>query len=77
MAIKKLELIWIGKDKIESLEPRIMIENQKKSNSLNDYDVKNIIIHGDNLLALKSLLADYSRKIKRIYIDPPYNTGKA
>ena len=36
MAIKKLELIWIGKDKIESLEPRIMIENQKKINSLND-----------------------------------------
>lgn len=77
MATQKLELTWVGKDKIESLEPRIMIENEKMSNPLNTYDVKNIIIHGDNLLALKSLLADYSGKIKCIYIDPPYNTGKA
>ncbi len=35
----------------------------------------NLIIHGDNLLALKSLLPTYAGKIKCIYIDPPYNTG--
>lgn len=35
----------------------------------------NLIIHGDNLLALKSLLPSFSGKIKCIYIDPPYNTG--
>lgn len=35
----------------------------------------NLIIHGDNLLALKALLPAYSGKIKCIYIDPPYNTG--
>lgn len=39
--------------------------------SLND----NLIIHGDNLLALKALLPIYAGKIKCIYIDPPYNTG--
>jgi adenine-specific DNA-methyltransferase len=36
---------------------------------------ENKIIHGDNLLALKSLLPQYEGKIKCIYIDPPYNTG--
>ncbi len=39
--------------------------------SLND----NLIIHGDNLKALKALLPNYASKIKCIYIDPPYNTG--
>lgn len=39
--------------------------------SLND----NLIIHGDNLKALKALLPLYAGKIKCIYIDPPYNTG--
>src|SRR3989344_4043287 len=39
--------------------------------SLND----NLIIHGDNLLALKALLPTYAGKVKCIYIDPPYNTG--
>ena len=37
----------------------------------------NMLIHGDNLLALKSLEQDYAGKIKCIYIDPPYNTGSA
>ncbi len=35
----------------------------------------NVIIHGDNLKALKSLLPTYAGKVKCIYIDPPYNTG--
>ncbi|MFZ1573142.1 MAG: site-specific DNA-methyltransferase, partial [Candidatus Kapaibacterium sp.] len=35
----------------------------------------NMIIHGDNLEALKSLLPEYEGKVKCIYIDPPYNTG--
>lgn len=39
--------------------------------SLND----NLIVHGDNLLALKVLLPTYAGKVKCIYIDPPYNTG--
>ena len=36
-----------------------------------------LLIHGDNLLALKALEADYAGKVKCIYIDPPYNTGSA
>src|SRR3990167_694005 len=35
----------------------------------------NLIIHGDNLKALKALLPTYSGRVKCIYIDPPYNTG--
>jgi adenine-specific DNA-methyltransferase len=35
----------------------------------------NLIIHGDNLKALKALLPTYASKVKCIYIDPPYNTG--
>ncbi|MDE0118413.1 MAG: site-specific DNA-methyltransferase [Bdellovibrionales bacterium] len=47
-------------------------KNRKKDNSsLND----NLIIHGDNLHALKALLPRYTGKVKCIYIDPPYNTG--
>ncbi len=37
----------------------------------------NMLIHGDNLLALKSLEQDFAGKVKCIYIDPPYNTGNA
>ena len=36
-----------------------------------------MIIHGDNLLALKALESKYAGKVKCIYIDPPYNTGNA
>ncbi len=36
----------------------------------------NIIVEGDNLIALKALLPQYAGKVKCIYIDPPYNTGK-
>ncbi len=43
----------------------------KSALSLND----NLVIHGDNLHALKALLPRYSGKVKCIYIDPPYNTG--
>ena len=45
--------------------------NTKEKPSLED----NLIIHGDNLHALKALLPRYAGKIKCIYIDPPYNTG--
>jgi len=37
----------------------------------------NILIHGDNLLALKALEQEYAGKVKCVYIDPPYNTGSA
>ena len=46
-----------------------------KSKSLNMVDDDNLIIHGDNLYALKALLPRYAGRIDCIYIDPPYNTG--
>lgn len=74
---KKLELIWEGKDKESKPEPRIFIENPDLSNIEKDKNTENILIHGDNLLALKALQNKYAGKIKCIYIDPPYNTGTA
>lgn len=72
---QKLELTWIGKDREINLEPRILVEVPEKN--YGDTNTENMLIHGDNLLALKALEQDYSGKIKCIYIDPPYNTGSA
>ena len=72
---QKLELTWIGKDNQPKLEPRILIEDPEKS--YGDKNSENMLIYGDNLLALKALEQDFAGKIKCIYIDPPYNTGNA
>jgi adenine-specific DNA-methyltransferase len=71
----KLELTWIGKDEQPKLEPRILIEDPEKS--YGDKNTENMLIYGDNLLALKALEHDFTGKIKCIYIDPPFNTGAA
>lgn len=73
----KLELTWYGKEKEIKVEPRILIEDKEKSNIKNDPNTENMIIHGDNLLALKALESKYAGQVKCIYIDPPYNTGYA
>lgn len=74
--LQKLELTWIGKDEErKAIEPRILIEDPKYS--YGDTESGNMLIHGDNLLALKALEQEYSGKVKCIYIDPPYNTGNA
>ncbi len=84
--LQKLELTWIGKyDDQQPLEPRILIENPEYSYGEVETGVLpngkpwngNMLIHGDNLLALKSLEQDYAGCVKCIYIDPPYNTGNA
>ena len=72
---QKLELTWIGKNDEIKVEPRILIHDKEKS--YGDEDTENMLIHGDNLLALKALEQEYAGKIKCIYIDPPYNTGAA
>ncbi|AJE19544.1 Adenine specific DNA methylase N-4/N-6 [Azotobacter chroococcum NCIMB 8003] len=88
----KLELTWIGKDKRPRLEPRILIEDKalsyraeasaplqgdlladERPPSFHD----NLLIQGDNLLALKALESKYAGEVKCIFIDPPYNTGSA
>lgn len=73
--LQKLQLTWIGKGEEPKLEPRILIENPEYS--YGDPNAENMLIHGDNLLALKALEQDYAGKVKCIYIDPPYNTGAA
>lgn len=77
----KLELTWPGKDERPALEPRILIEHPDRSHhaaQAHDGDLfDNLLIKGDNLLALKALEADYAGKVKCVFIDPPYNTGSA
>ena len=73
----KLELTWYGKEKTIVVEPRLLIEDPSRSNCALDPDTENVLIHGDNLLALKALENKYSGCIKCIYIDPPYNTAAA
>ena len=84
--LQKLELTWIGKDDSrEPIEPRILIENPDYSYGTVETGTLpngkpwngNMLIHGDNLLALKALEENYTGAVKCIYIDPPYNTGNA
>src|SRR5688572_26019926 len=73
--LQKLELTWIGKGNEPKLEPRILIEDPSKS--YGSEQTENMLIHGDNLLALKALEQQFSGEIKCVCIDPPYNTGSA
>lgn len=79
----KLELTWIGKEDRPRLEPRILIEESGFSHhakTKRDGDIfDNMLIYGDNLLALKALATDPAvvGQVMCIYIDPPYNTGSA
>ena len=73
----KLELTWFGKDNPIKVEPRLLIENAALSNITMDSGTGNMLIHGDNLLALKALEKKFAGQVKCIYIDPPYNTGAA
>ena len=72
---QRLELTWIGKENQPKLEPRILIEDPEKS--YGDKNSKNMLIYGDNLLALKALEQDFAGEIMCACIDPPYNTGNA
>lgn len=76
--LQKLELTWVGKyDEQQPLEPRILIENPEYSYGEVETGVLpngkpwkgNMLIHGDNLLALKALEQDYAGCVKCIYID--------
>ena len=75
-------LEWIGKDKVVNHHldvPYRVLERQysydESGKHTADNGSENMIIHGDNLDALKSLLPQYEGRVKCIYIDPPYNTG--
>jgi len=79
---QRLELTWIGKDERPRLEPRILLEDADKSyhaktRVTDDDNFDNILVQGDNLLALKALEQEFTGKVKCVFIDPPYNTGSA
>ena len=77
-------LDWIGKDKVinHHLDVPYRVLERKYSfgadgQQSEDNGSDNMIIHGDNLEALKALLPQYEGRIKCTYIDPPYNTAKS
>lgn len=70
------ELSWIGKDKVVNHDKELPYRVLKANPELSVGDKSdNLIIQGDNLEALKSLMPTYYNRIKCVYIDPPYNTG--
>lgn len=75
---EKYELNWVGKKKciLESNLQTDKVLIPCKEESVNWDTTGNMYIEGDNLDALKILKKEYSNKIRLIYIDPPYNTGK-
>lgn len=84
--INKLELTWIGKeDEPLAVEPRLLIHDPLHSHGEVETGTLpngkpwpgNMLIHGDNLLALRALEENFTGAVKCIYIDPPYNTGNA
>lgn len=84
--LNKLELIWIGKeDEPLAIEPRLLLDTPEYSFGEVETGTLpngkpwpgNMLIHGDNLLALRALEENFKGAVKCIYIDPPYNTGNA
>lgn len=73
----KLELTWVGKEDRPRLEPRVLIDVPELSHAGGPGIMDNLLVQGDNLLALKALEADYAGRVKCVFIDPPYNTGSA
>jgi len=73
--VQKLELTWIGKGNDPKVEPRILLHDASKD--YGDPTADNMLIHGDNLLALKALEQEFAGRVKCIYIDPPFNTQQA
>jgi adenine-specific DNA-methyltransferase len=77
-------LTWTGKEdalRAASLVPFRLLESHPAAGGAVVGDPRaaqdNLLIHGDNLEALKALLPYYAGRVKCIYIDPPYNTGSA
>jgi len=73
--VKRLELTWIGKEQKINPEPRILLYDSSQSHG--DQNTGNMLIHGDNLLALKALELEFAGKVKCAYADVPFNTGQA
>ena len=74
-----LELKWDGKDETLEVakETKTHLLEFDKNFSFGEKNSGNMIVQGDNLEILKSLLPFYRGQVQCIYIDPPYNTGTA
>jgi adenine specific DNA methylase Mod len=70
-------LDWIGRKAVENHHHQVPFHLLKDvpELSVGDPGTGNLIVEGDNLVALKALLPYYAGQVKCIYIDPPYNTG--
>lgn len=68
-------LNWVGKQAVINHDKEVPFKLLKKVKSASVGTSQNLIVHGDNLEALKALMPHYAHKINCIYIDPPYNTG--
>jgi len=77
-APERYGLSWHGKRRARqiALQPSAGTLRPAPDQSVNWDTTQNIFIEGDNLEVLKLLQKSYHRKVKMIYIDPPYNTGK-
>ena len=75
---ERYSLTWNGKSKARQIAQEVSTGTLRpsKEESKNWDNTENIYIEGDNLEVLKLLQKSYHGKIKMIYIDPPYNTGK-
>jgi len=75
---EKYGLTWHGKKKARqiALMPSLGTLRPCKEESVDWDTTQNLFIEGDNLEVLKLLQKSYANKVKMIYIDPPYNTGK-
>lgn len=77
-SVEKYNFTWAGRSNsfrnIQTTAKGTLIPDEKDSVNFNE--TENLFIEGDNLEVLKLLQKSYQNKIKMIYIDPPYNTGK-
>ncbi len=72
------ELNWIGKRYVVNHAEEVpfrLLQRVPKA-SMGEHDTGNMIVQGDNLEALKALMPYYRNRVKLVFIDPPYNTGK-
>ena len=71
-------LEWIGKKSVLNHHQDVPFHLLKRDPKLSvgDPDSGNLLVQGDNLVALKALLPYYAKRVKCVYIDPPYNTGE-
>ncbi|AOW75251.1 DNA methylase N-4 [Pediococcus acidilactici] len=77
-APERYNFTWNGKKQVMQLaqKPTVATLKPNKAKSKNWDETQNLYIEGDNLEVLKILQKSYSDKVKLIYVDPPYNTGK-